>query len=68
MFIYRAGAYNTTYSQISGNAPEDNTAQLIVAKQRNGPTGDVYLTFIKDYAKFEALAHSHYHHAAAQGD
>jgi replicative DNA helicase len=31
-------------------------ATLIIAKQRNGPTGDVPLTFIKEYARFEDRA------------
>jgi replicative DNA helicase len=31
-------------------------ATLIIAKQRNGPTGDVHLTFIKEYARFEDRA------------
>jgi replicative DNA helicase len=28
-------------------------AELIIAKQRNGPTGDVALTFLKKYTRFE---------------
>jgi len=28
-------------------------AELIIAKQRNGPTGDVLLTFLKKYTRFE---------------
>jgi replicative DNA helicase len=29
---------------------------LLIAKQRNGPTGDVNLTFIKPYTRFESAA------------
>jgi replicative DNA helicase len=29
-------------------------AELIIAKQRNGPTGDVPLTFLKQYTRFES--------------
>jgi replicative DNA helicase len=29
---------------------------LLIAKQRNGPTGDVYLTFLKTYTRFESAA------------
>ncbi len=31
-------------------------AELIIAKQRNGPTGVAELIFIKDYTKFENAA------------
>ena len=31
-------------------------AELIIAKQRNGPTGDVKLTFLKEYTRFEDRA------------
>src|SRR5690606_23441419 len=29
---------------------------LLIAKQRNGPTGDVHLTFFKGYTRFESAA------------
>ena len=31
-------------------------ATLIIAKQRNGPTGDVPLTFLEEYTRFEDAA------------
>ncbi len=34
----------------------EGKADLIIAKQRNGPTGDVPLTFIKEYTRFEDRA------------
>jgi replicative DNA helicase len=34
-------------------------AELIIAKQRNGPTGDVPLTFLKEYTRFESRAREH---------
>jgi replicative DNA helicase len=37
---------------------DDGTAELIIAKQRNGPTDSIYLTFIDAYARFENLAHN----------
>jgi replicative DNA helicase len=34
-------------------------AELIIAKQRNGPTGDVPLTFLKKFTRFETRARDH---------
>ncbi|MFL6569749.1 MAG: DnaB-like helicase C-terminal domain-containing protein, partial [Chthoniobacterales bacterium] len=34
-------------------------ADLIIAKQRNGPTGDVPLTFRKEFTRFEDRAREH---------
>lgn len=49
VFIYRADQY--------GDGGEDTgVAELIVAKQRNGPTGVVRLAFVKDYTRFDNLA------------
>jgi len=33
-------------------------ATLIIAKQRNGPVGDIPLTFLKEYTRFEDRAES----------
>jgi replicative DNA helicase len=35
---------------------EDNIIEVIVAKQRNGPTGEVQLAWLKDYMRFENYA------------
>ncbi|ATX82318.1 primary replicative DNA helicase [Mariprofundus ferrinatatus] len=46
MFIYRDEVYH--------KKPEnEGLAEIIVAKQRNGPIGDVKLTFIHRYTRFE---------------
>lgn len=44
MFVYRDEIYN--------KEAEKGKAKIILAKQRNGPTGDCPLTFISDYASF----------------
>ena len=36
-----------------------NVAELIVGKQRNGPTGLVKLAFAKQYTRFESLDWQH---------
>jgi replicative DNA helicase len=36
---------------------QNNTAELIVAKQRNGPTGTVKLTFMEKTTRFENASH-----------
>jgi replicative DNA helicase len=41
------------------NPTPDNQgiAEIIIAKQRNGPVGSLKLTFIKEYTRFENIAH-----------
>ena len=41
-----------------GNATESDgvPVNFLIAKQRNGPTGDVHLTFLKPYTRFENAA------------
>jgi len=51
IMIYREDAYNR-----DPNRPEDGTAELSVAKQRNGPTGVVKLAFLRSQTRFESLA------------
>jgi replicative DNA helicase len=50
-FIYRDEVYNKEESN-----PQKGTAEVILAKQRNGPTGDVRLTFLSSYTRFENMA------------
>ena len=49
VFIYREDYYKP-------KTEKKGIAEVIISKQRNGPTGKVELTFIKEYAKFENLA------------
>ena len=54
-FIHRDSYYNK-----DENGEEDpeskGKAEIIVAKQRNGPTGSVHLAYLADYTRFENLA------------
>jgi len=36
----------------------EGVCEIIVGKQRNGPTGEIKLAFVKEYARFENLAHA----------
>jgi len=48
LFLYRDDYYNK-------NSEEQGIAEVIIGKQRNGPTGTVKLAFIKDYTLFQNL-------------
>jgi replicative DNA helicase len=50
-FIYRDEVYNR-----SDDNPEKGIAEIIIGKQRNGPTGMVKLAFQEKYTRFENLA------------
>jgi len=49
MFIYRDEVYNP-------DSPDKGTAELIIGKHRNGPTGTVRMTFLGQYTRFENFA------------
>ncbi|OQX03541.1 MAG: replicative DNA helicase [Thiothrix lacustris] len=46
IFIYRDEVYNP-------ESPDKGTAEIIIAKQRNGPIGTCRLTFLGKYTRFE---------------
>jgi replicative DNA helicase len=49
-FIYRDEVYNKEEDN-----PNKGIAEIILAKQRNGPTGEALLTFLNSYTRFENL-------------
>jgi len=53
MFIYRDEYYNQ-------DSPDKGLAEIIIGKQRSGPTGSVKLTFLGQYTKFENYASDNY--------
>jgi replicative DNA helicase len=53
LFIYRDEVYNK-------ESERKGTADIIIAKQRNGPTGEIALTFLGEYTRFENYASSEY--------
>lgn len=55
LFLNRPEVYGLEKDE-DGN-PTEGIAEVIIGKQRNGPTGKVRLAFIKEYARFENLAH-----------
>ncbi len=53
MFIYRDEVYNP-------DSPDKGTAELIIGKHRNGPTGMVRMTFLGQYTRFENFSSTGY--------
>jgi replicative DNA helicase len=53
MLLHREDYYHRGEEAYEPN----NTAELIIAKQRNGPTGSVKLTFLEKTTRFENAAH-----------
>ena len=53
MMIYREEVYEP-------NTTRKGIADIIIAKQRNGPVGEVHLTFLGEYTRFENLVAESY--------
>ena len=52
-FIHREEYYNREDEDLKGKA------EIIIAKQRNGPTGSVMLAYLSDFTRFENLDTTH---------
>lgn len=52
LFVYRPAMYERTDEN-------ENEAEIIIAKQRNGPTDTVHLTFLRDLTRFESQDRRH---------
>ena len=50
-FIHREEYYDRENEDLKGKA------EIIIAKQRNGPTGSIHLAYLADYTRFENLQH-----------
>jgi len=50
-FIHREEYYDRENEDLKGKA------EIIIAKQRNGPTGSIQLAYLADYTRFENLDH-----------
>ncbi|HTH53461.1 MAG TPA: replicative DNA helicase [Edaphobacter sp.] len=58
-FIHRDSYYNK--DENGDEDPESKgKAEIIIAKQRNGPTGSVHLAYLSDYTRFENLSTNDY--------
>ncbi len=54
LFIYRDEQYRD--DEGNTNQEAEGIAEIIIGKQRNGPTGTIKLAFIKEHTRFENLA------------
>jgi replicative DNA helicase len=52
-FIHREEYYDRDNEDLKGKA------EIIIAKQRNGPTGSVHLAYLSDFTRFENLDMTH---------
>lgn len=52
IFVHREDAFGNKKNRVP-----DGVAEIIIAKQRNGPTDTIKLAFLKDYTRFEDLSY-----------
>jgi replicative DNA helicase len=63
MFLFRP----EYYASAENRQEMEGQAELIVAKQRNGPTGVVNLHFHKAYTRFDSAVAGHGQNAGGNG-
>ncbi len=56
--LYKPGKSGDDESSASDEQEQQDAiaVNLLIAKQRNGPTGDINLTFLRPYTRFESAA------------
>ncbi len=55
VFLYRPAFYRNRQDADEGDGEDTTTTEVIIGKQRNGPTGTVHLAFLGEYTRFEDL-------------
>ena len=55
MFLFREEVYAERENGVLKDPGVEGKAEVIIGKQRNGPTGTVKLAFIREFTRFENL-------------
>ncbi len=61
MFVHRPEMFGI--NETKDHESTEGMAEIIIGKQRNGPTGTCKLSFIKQYARFENMAFTQFSEA-----
>ena len=56
ILLYKPDAGGNDDDEAVRDVSDALPVNLLIAKQRNGPTGEVPLTFLKGYTRFESMA------------
>ncbi len=68
MFVYRECVYKPCECEKGEcHCGQMRNADIIVAKQRNGPIGDINLTFLNEFTRFENQTHTDYVNPLEEG-